>query len=179
MTGLLAVGGGLATLPFLAQMSARHPDWFTLSDLADMFAVSESTPGPIGVNMATFVGYRTGGFLGAATATLALVLPCFIITLIAGKMVEKWKQSKSLQNVFYGLRPAVAGLIAAAGWTVIYAAIFRSAPWPLSGLAGAVNLPALILFAAILTLAMLKPLKKIHPVAYILLAGIAGIALKL
>ena len=74
-TGLFAVGGGLATIPFLQKMSEHHPEWFTAAELADMIAVAESTPGPIGVNMATFAGYRTAGIFGAVAATLALVLP--------------------------------------------------------------------------------------------------------
>ena len=70
-TGLFAVGGGMATLPFLYDMLGRHPDWFTASQLADMIAVSESTPGPIGVNMATYVGFETSGIPGALVATLS------------------------------------------------------------------------------------------------------------
>ena len=73
-TGLFAVGGGMATLPFLYDMSARHPDWFTASQIADMVAVSESTPGPIGVNMATYVGVQVGSIPGAIVATIGLVL---------------------------------------------------------------------------------------------------------
>ena len=89
-TGLLAVGGGLATLPFLSEMANKYPGWFTHAELADMIAVSESTPGPIGVNMATYVGYVTGmqkggplyATLGAATATLGLITPSIIVILI-------------------------------------------------------------------------------------------------
>ena len=81
-TGLFAVGGGLATLPFLTQMSVSHPDWFTTQMLADMIAVSESTPGPIGVNMATYVGYTVAGIPGAIVATCSLVLPSLIIITI-------------------------------------------------------------------------------------------------
>ena len=81
-TGLFAVGGGLATLPFLYDIAARHPEWFTVSQLADMLAVSESTPGPLGVNMATYVGYLTAGIPGAGAATMGLVAPSVIVILI-------------------------------------------------------------------------------------------------
>ena len=77
-TGLFAIGGGLATLPFLSDMADRT-GWFTQAQLADMLAVSESTPGPVGVNMATYVGFETGGILGAVVATLGLVAPSVIV----------------------------------------------------------------------------------------------------
>ena len=85
-TGLFAVGGGLATLPFLQDMSGRT-GWFTHAQLADMLAVSESTPGPIGVNMATYVGFTTGGVGGALVATLGLVTPSVIVILIVAAVI--------------------------------------------------------------------------------------------
>ena len=122
-TGLLAVGGGLATLPFLSEMSNKYDSWFTHAELADMIAVSESTPGPIGVNMATYVGFRVMGnfgagwsILGAVLATVSLVLPSLIIVVIIAKMMCKYMSNKYVQWAFSGLRPAVTGLIAAAGW---------------------------------------------------------------
>jgi len=178
-TGLFALGGGLATLPFLTRMSGRHPDWFTLDEMANMFAISESTPGPMGVNMATFIGYRTGGVLGSLVATFALVLPSVVLVLIVARMLTKFKQSRGLQSAFYGVRPTVAGLIAAAGWSVIYPALFNAVPWPLSSFFAALNPAAIVLFAVILTLSLLRPLKKIHPAAYIVLAAVAGIVLKM
>ena len=81
-TGLFAVGGGMATLPFLYDMAGRHPEWFTAAEVADMLAVSESTPGPIGVNMATFAGYKMGGIVGALVATLGLITPSVIVLLL-------------------------------------------------------------------------------------------------
>ena len=92
-TGLFAVGGGMATLPFLYDMSARHPDWFTTSQLADMIAVSESTPGPIGVNMATYVGFETGGILGGLIATLGLVAPSIIVILIVARVLKQFRSN--------------------------------------------------------------------------------------
>ena len=91
-TGLFAVGGGLATLPFLYDMAARHPEWFTTSQLADMVAVSESTPGPLGVNMATYVGFITGGIPGALVATIGLVTPSIIIILIVAAFLKRFRE---------------------------------------------------------------------------------------
>ena len=108
-TGLFAVGGGLATLPFLYDMAARHPEWFTVSQLADMLAVSESTPGPLGVNMATYVGYLTAGIPGAVAATMGLVAPSVIVILIVAAFLKRFWESRLVNNVFYGLRPASAG----------------------------------------------------------------------
>ena len=98
-TGLFAVGGGLATLPFL-----YDPEWFTMSQLADMLAVSESTPGPLGVNMATYVGYLTAGIPGAVAATMGLVAPSVIVILIVAAFLKRFRESRLVNNVFYGLR---------------------------------------------------------------------------
>ena len=120
-TGLFAVGGGMATIPFLYDISDKT-GWFTHQDLANMIAVGESTPGPIGINMATYVGYITGmaqggignAILGAVTATFGLVLPSLIVILIVAAMLKRFKSSPLVQKTFYGLRPASTGLIAAA-----------------------------------------------------------------
>lgn len=117
-TGLFAIGGGMATLPFLYDM-ADKTEWFTRAQLADMIAVSESTPGPIGVNMATYVGYLTKGVPGAITATLGLVTPSIIIILIIAAFLEAFRTSKYVSGAFYGLRPASTALITAAGLVVV------------------------------------------------------------
>lgn len=109
--GLFSVGGGLATLPFLFDISERYP-WFTAQQLTNMIAVSESTPGPIGVNMATYVGFTTAGILGGIVTTLSLVTPSIIVILIVARVLEKFKDNILVKDIFYGLRAAVAGLIA-------------------------------------------------------------------
>ena len=119
-TGLFAVGGGLATIPFLEDMAVRT-GWFTAADLTTMIAVSESTPGPIGVNMATYVGFQTAGVLGSVIATLGLVTPSLIVILIVSGFLQKFRQSKGVDAVFYGLRPASTALITAAGLSVALA----------------------------------------------------------
>lgn len=109
-TGLLSVGGGLATLPFLREMSL-HYGWFTLDTLSLMIAVSQSTPGPIGVNVATYVGYLQGGFWVACLTTFALVLPSVCIVLIISHLLDKFKNSEIVKGIFRGLKPAVVALI--------------------------------------------------------------------
>lgn len=167
-TGLFAVGGGMATIPFLTQMAQAHPDWFTLNMLADMIAVSESTPGPIGVNMATYVGYTVSGIPGALVATSALVLPSYLIIVIIARAYERYRSNRLVDAGFRALRPAVTGLIAAAGYAVMQIALF--------GGQGA-NPSALSLFALLFVLMQTKKLSKIHPIAYIAVSALAGIAL--
>ena len=116
--GLFAIGGGLATLPFLYNIS-KETGWYTFSDISNMIAVSESTPGPMGVNMATYVGFTTAGPAGAVIATLGLITPSIIVILIIDGFFKAFKTNKYVQNAFYGLRPASTGLIAAAGLSVL------------------------------------------------------------
>ncbi len=115
--GLFSVGGGLATLPFLQEL-AEKKDWISLSDISNMIAVSESTPGPLGINMASFTGFLQSGFPGAIIASLSLVLPAFLITVIIARMLDRFRNSKTVNRVFYGLRPASVALITVAGWGV-------------------------------------------------------------
>lgn len=108
-TGLFAIGGGMATLPFLKDIGATT-GWFSQTDLMNMLAVSESTPGPVGINMATYVGYTVGGVPGAIVATIGEVTPSIIVILIVAAMLAKFRDSQYVANAFYGLRPASTGL---------------------------------------------------------------------
>lgn len=165
-TGLLALGGGLATLPFLQRMSVAHTDWFSLEMLADMVAVSESTPGPLGVNMSTYVGYTVAGVPGALVATFSLVLPSLLIVLLIAAFLRQYMNRPWVENTFSALRPAVTGLIAAAGYAVI-----RMAVWTGSAL----NIPALLLFGAVFVARLFKPMKKLHPILFIAAGAAAGV----
>lgn len=169
-TGLFAVGGGLATLPFLTQMQEKY-GWFSAEDLANMIAVSESTPGPIGVNMATYVGYMTKGIFGGLMATLFLVLPSLIVILIVARAMDKYQKNLIVQNMFTFMRPAVVGLIAAAGYAVLKITLFQESQTIL----GSVNWIAVVLFIVLLVLLHLKPLKKLHPIVFILVGAVCGI----
>ncbi len=176
-TGLFAVGGGMATLPFLYDMSARHPDWFTTAQLADMIAVSESTPGPIGVNMATYVGFRTAGVLGGLITTLGLVAPSVIIILIVARVLKQFRENRYVDAAFYGLRPCSVGLIAAAGLLVVKIALFNPDAYAASGaLLDLFNFKALILAAVLLVLTRaVKQTKKLHPIFFILGSALVGV----
>lgn len=169
-TGLFSIGGGLATLPYLIQMTNTHPDWFTLDELMNMVAISESTPGPIGINMATYVGFSVGGIGGALIASLFLVLPSFLVILIVVRILDKFSGNRVVLGVMDGLRPAVTGLIAAAGYSVFKLSIFPQ---------GQILWLPLVLFAVFLTATQVKALAKIHPVFYIALGAILGVILKL
>ena len=177
-TGLFAVGGGMATLPFLYDMSARHPDWFSTAQLADMIAVSESTPGPIGVNMATYVGFRTAGVLGGLAATLGLVAPSVIIILLVARVLKQFRENRYVDAAFYGLRPCSVGLIAAAGVLVLKVALFNTdvtvgaAHWWRDFF----NWKGLVLAAVLLVLTRgVKAAKKLHPIFFILGSAVVGV----
>jgi len=167
-TGLFAVGGGLATIPYLAQMSQKYPHWFSLETLADMIAISESTPGPLGINMATYVGFAVAGPLGAFAATLSLVLPSFIVILLIVGAIKKFRDNGFVNAAFAGLRPATTGLIAAAGFVVLRMAIFDD---------GLLNETAFGLFFVILI--CIQIFKKVHPIAFIGAAAAAGVVFAL
>ena len=175
-TGLFAVGGGMATLPFLYDM-AEKTNWFTSGQLADMIAVSESTPGPIGVNMATYVGFTTAGFWGGLIATLALVTPSVIIIVIISYFLKAFRENKYVDAAFYGLRPASTGLIAAAGMTVVTITLLQMDLFKNSGsIMDLFNWKSLILAVIIYILSNnIKQAKKLHPVFFIVGSASIGI----
>lgn len=174
-TGLFAVGGGLATLPFLYDIASRY-DWLSAESLPDMIAVSESTPGPIGINMATYAGFHAAGILGAITATCALILPSIIIIVLIAKFLAKFNENKLVQSSFSGLRPAVTGLIAAAGWQVFKVSLFALERFSASGVLSELFHWKAILLFVILILLIRK--FKWHPLAYIAGAAVAGVVFR-
>ena len=175
-TGLFAVGGGLATLPFMYDISDKT-GWFTHSMLADMVAVSESTPGPIGVNMSTYVGFVTGGIPGAVIATVGLVTPSVIVILLIARVLKAFRENQYVDAGFYGLRPCSVGLIAAAGVLVVKLALFNTELYASTGaIADLFNVKALILAAVLLAATRcIKKLKGLHPIVFILASAVIGI----
>lgn len=115
--GLFAVGGGLVTVPFLYDLTEQY-NWFTAKELTDMIAVSQSTPGPVGINMATYAGYKAAGVFGSLWATLSLVTPSVIVVYLISKILTKWKDNPNVMRVLGGIRPAVLALILFAGWDI-------------------------------------------------------------
>ena len=178
-TGLFSVGGGMATIPFLSRM-ADKTGWFTQAQLADMVAVSESTPGPIGVNMASYVGFTTAGIPGVIVATLGLITPCYLVILIVAHFLQKFRSSPLVDKVFYGLRPASAGLIAVAGWSVVCMALVNTKAYELTGnLLDLVSVKGLVLAVVVwLGTNLWKKGKKLHPVAWIALSAVAGVVFR-
>ena len=173
-TGLFSVGGGMATLPFLYEISSRHPDWFSSADIADMIAISESTPGPIGINMSTYAGYSTAGILGGVLASLSLALPSVIITLIIARFLAKFRQNRLVEGAFYGLRPASIAMISVAGLNVARIALVHLDAFAEGGggLGDFFIWKALIL-AALIFIGQKK--LKWSPVVFIALSALAGI----
>ena len=180
-TGLFAVGGGLATIPFLQDLGART-GWFSAADLSTMIAVSESTPGAMGVNMATYVGFTIArlhgipGIIGAIVATLGLTFPSIVVIVIIAGFLEKFRQSKTVDAVFYGLRPASTALIASAGLTVamtVLVTVGGAAEHALS-----IHWPALILAVVVFIAMRYTPLKKLHPVLFIAFSAVVGVVLQ-
>lgn len=170
-TGLFAVGGGLATIPFLQNLGAKT-GWFTDADLTTMIAVSESTPGPIGVNMATYVGFKCGGILGAVVSTLGLVTPSIAIIIIVAGFLQKFRQSKSVNAVFSGLRPASTALIAVAGLNVALS-VFVEAGGTVDH-QFFIHWPSVILAVCVFLAMRIKQLKGLHPIIFIAIAAVAG-----
>ena len=176
-TGLFAVGGGMATVPFMYDIADRT-GWFTHELLADMIAVSESTPGPIGVNMATYVGYVTAGLTGSVIATLGLITPQVIVILLVARAIKAFRDHPLVDAGFYGLRPCSLGLIAAAGLLVVKISLFSTALYAQTGqLSDFFNLKAIVLAAVLLVCTRyVKKLKGLHPVVFILASAAVGIA---
>ena len=176
-TGLFAVGGGMATLPFLYDIADRT-GWFSRKALADMIAVSESTPGPIGINMATYSGYLTAGIPGAVTATLGLITPSIIVILLVAAFLNAFHDNKFVNGAFYGLRPASCAMITAAGFIVAHVTFINNNIRALSSW-DRIEWHALILAVALLVLTnFIKPTKKLHPVFWIFVSALIGIIFK-
>ena len=172
--GLFSVGGGLATLPFLYRLADKYP-WFSMNQIPDMIAISESTPGPLGVNMATYTGFQHSGVIGSICATVGLIFPSVVIIIMVSKVLEKFRSNKYVNYAFYGLRPAVMGLIGAAGFGVLIGALFHSATLEelsFANLSSMIGVEECILFAALLFAT--NKWKK-HPIFYIVLSAAVGI----
>lgn len=162
--GLFAIGGGMAAIPFLRHLAVSS-GWFSIAFITDMIAISESTPGPIGINMATYAGFNISGLIGGIVATLGMITPSIIIVSIVAKYLERYRNSHVLEQVFWGLRPAVTGLIAVACFDILRT-VFLSNPF---------EWVKLIYFAVVFYL--IKRFKK-HPIVYVAVSALVGIIFK-
>ncbi|MBQ4572900.1 MAG: chromate transporter [Clostridia bacterium] len=176
--GLFAVGGGPATIPFLFDLAASDYGWFSQKQLVDMIAVSESTPGPIGVNMATYAGYNAGygemgilgGILGGITATAGLVIPSIIVIVIIAGFLKAFSENKYVKNTFYGIRPIVTSIVLFSVYGIISQTVYQD---------GKFVIPIIAIAVVLFALMFIKKLKKLHPAFWLLLGAVAGIILKL
>jgi len=175
--GLFSIGGGMATVPFLQELGERT-GWYTSMELANMIAISESTPGPIGVNMATYVGNTTAGVLGGVVATLGLILPSIIVILIIAEFLDRFKTNKYVSAAFYGLKSASVALIAAAGLSIILIAFLNvDSIYYLSKMN--LDYRYIILALILVILTRLVPFtKKLHPIVFIIISAVVGIVFK-
>lgn len=159
--GLFAVGGGLVTVPFLFDLADKY-GWFTTKELADMIAISESTPGPIGVNMATYAGYHASEIWGGIIATLGLVMPSVIIIILIARLMDKYRCNTRVQDVLSGIRPAVVALILYAGLEIAKLSI--------------VDVKTALMMAV---LVILIHFWKKSPIFYLIISGVVGVIFQL
>lgn len=171
--GLFAVGGGPATIPFLMDIPNRH-DWYTKLDVVSMLAVSESTPGPIGVNMATYAGFRAAGVVGGLAATISLVLPSLIVIIIVAKILESFSQNQYVKAAFAMIRPVVTGLIAAAVYGIFQTALFTGEEGQFQ-----FQIFPLILCGVFFALMNVKKLNKLHPFFWMVAGAAVGIIFRM
>ena len=176
--GLFAVGGGPATIPFLSNLANSDYGWFTPTQLADMIAISESTPGPIGVNMATYAGYNAGyreiglvgGILGGITATAGLVIPSIIVIILIAGFLKSFSENKYVKSAFYGIRPIVTAIVLFAVYGIVSQTYYQN---------GAFAWQVIIISIIVFALMFIKKLKKLHPAFWLALGAVTGIILKL
>ena len=187
LTGLFAIGGGMATVPFLQDIAGKT-GWYTAGQLADMIAVSESTPGPLGVNMATYVGYTVGsqelggaamGILGSVTATIGLITPSVIIIMVIAYFLKKFRESRLVDSALYGLRPASVALISAAGVDIVLFALLQvDSIYEIAK--ASISWKSVLLAALIYVGTNFVPkLKKIHPIWFIAASAVIGVVLRM
>ena len=167
--GLITYGGGLAMIPLLQDFAVSN-DWINIRDFTDLIAISQSTPGPIAINLATFIGYKQYLLSGAFLASISVVLPGFIIALMISSFLQKFNEHKIVQLTLEGLKVSVIGLLGMAVYQVGRVAFFNST----SGFVDvkAIDLKAVILFASVL---FAIEHKKMHPVVYLVCGGILGV----
>ncbi len=170
--GLFAIGGGLAAIPIMQQLIVGK-GWIAQDMFFNIVAISESTPGPIGINMATYIGFEKFGILGALTTTVSIVLPSFIIILLIARSYSSFLDNRLIKDGLYGIRATVTGLIASAAFSVLCATVFTPDRFAEThSLLHIIDLKNLIIFAVIF--ALYKIFNK-HPIFYIIFGALCGI----
>ncbi|MDD6812454.1 MAG: chromate transporter [Lachnospiraceae bacterium] len=170
--GLFAVGGGPATIPYLMDL-VESKNWYTMKELTNMIAISESTPGPLGLNMATYAGFHTAGIIGGLMATLGLVTPSVIVIILIAKFLSNFSENRYVKAAFCGIRPAVTALIAMAVYNLCKVSLFVETDFGFSPAIKTIILAIIVFFAM-----QNKKLKKLHPACWLLAAAIVGIVFR-
>lgn len=171
--GLFAIGGGPATIPFLMELSEKT-GWYTMEELTNMMAISESTPGPVGLNMATYVGFKTLGIFGGVISTIGLTLPSVVIIILIARFLNNFNENPYVKNAFWGIRPAVTALILSAVTGMCRVSLFTVSGEAMKPLMGSIAI-----CAAGFCLLQVKKLKRLHPAVWIFGAAVLGIVFKL
>lgn len=166
-TGMFAIGGGLATLPFLYQLGAVYK-WFSPKDLTQMFAIANVMPGPPGINLTTQIGFKVANFWGALIAVIGILIPSVIFVFIISKLLKEFEDNKFVKSIFYMLKPVSCAMIAGIGFKLLKSVVFTSGNITLAS----VDWTAIILLALMFVLS----LKKEHsPLFYLGLSALVGI----
>ena len=171
--GLFCVGGGYAAMPLIQAQVIDVHGWLSMSEFIDIFTISQMTPGPIGINAATFVGMKVAGFLGAIVATLGFVTPSFILGIILAKLFFKYGNIGVIKGILNGLRPAVVALICSAGMSFIFLALFNTEKMPIN----VADIDYLGLF--VLIVAFIAVRKKVGIIKILAGSGVLGLILGL
>lgn len=171
--GLFAIGGGPATIPFLMELSEKT-GWYTMEELTNMIAISESTPGPVGLNMATYVGCRTLGPFGGLISTIGLTFPSVVVIILIAKFLNNFKENPYVKNAFWGIRPAVTALILSAVIGICKVSLFSVNDGRMEPLVG-----SMVICVVAFCLLRIRKLKKLHPAAWILGAAVLGVVFRL
>lgn len=173
--GLFNFGGGLASLPFLQALSEKT-GWFTIEQLTNFIAISESTPGPMAINVATYAGYDTVGIPGGIIATLGVIFPGLILVSIMAKFLDKIRGNKYVDWAFYGLRPCVLALIASALLSLLWVTVINDVPF-MNNILGYLNWKAILIFVLVYAMLNTRKLRRLHPVVFLAISAVMGIAL--
>ena len=169
--GILSFGGGYAALPIICEKVTSEKPWLTMEEFTDVVTISQMTPGPIGINAATFVGMRLQGILGGMCATLGFVAPACIIVTILAVIYKKYRKSDVMGGILTGLRPASVGLIASAALSIIVTAFFGTELFEIN----LKNTDFIAVGVCIAAYILMKKVKKLSsPIAIIILSGVIG-----
>lgn len=173
--GLFTIGGGLVTIPLLKDLAERT-NWYDVSFITEMLAVSESTPGPIGLNMATYVGYEVAGVLGGIISTVAEIIPSIIIVSLVSVFFINFRENKNIQYALQSIRATVTALIAVVGVEMFRISVIGGQSVAIDDMMRSINFVKLLLFMAVLYLS--RKYNK-HPIFYICISGLIGVIFSL